>query len=410
MERFLKRAWAEIDLDSVVHNYNEAKKILPPATKIMAVLKADANNIGDLALSEVLDQFSDDWYAVSNIREAIMLREHGTVKPILVLGYTPPSLVDLLAEFKITQTLVSADYAILLSQAAAQINTKIDVHIKLDTGMSRIGLMCYDGFFESFMSKCKAIFEDPYLSVSGVFTHIATFYNLDISSNDFTQLQYKRFIEACAALKDNGYDVGLRHCCNSPGMVNHPEMVLDMVRIGTALFGGLVEEYKLRSIPFKQCLTIKAAISCVKTVNAGAYLGYGRTFQATHDIRVVTLSIGYSDICRIGVNTGQVLIGEEICQVIGGVCMDQLMVDVSQVESVEIGDEAILLGKSTHREISLETFAKFMDTDPEEAYCHLTKRLPHLYFKEGQPRYWVEYVPKFFDMSGDSGGRGRSHL
>lgn len=398
MERFLKRAWAEINLDAIVHNYKEAKKLLPNNTKIMAVLKADANNIGDLALSEVLDPFSDDWYGVSNIREAILLREHGTVKPILILGYTPPAMANLLARYKLTQTLLSADYASLLSRAAEEAGIPLEVHIKLDTGMSRIGFLCYDGYAESFLAQCGKVFKDPNFRVTGIFTHISTFYNLDDSSNAFTQLQFQRFTQACTALKEAGYDLGLRHCCNSPGMVNHPEMALDMVRTGTALFGGLVEAYKLRPVPFRQSLTVKAIISGVKTVKEGAFFGYGRSFQAPHEMKVATLSIGYSDICRIGMNEGQVLIGDSFCQVIGGACMDQLVVDVSGVEDISIGDEAVLLGKSAGREVTLEMFAKFMDTDPEEAYCHLTKRLPHLYFRGGEARFWVEYIPKIFPV------------
>lgn len=394
MERFLRRAWAEVDLDSVVGNYQEIKKNLPTGTKIMAVLKADANNIGDFALVDMLEQFFDDWYAVSNIREAILLRDHGTTKPILILGYTPISMVDLLAKYQITQAILSAEYADLLISEAQRINKRIDVHIKLDTGMSRVGIMCYDDYVETFITECKAIFEEPRLNVKGIFTHMATFYNLDSDSNEFTDLQFSRFMKACDLLQQRGYDVGLRHCCNSPGMVNHPDKTLDMVRIGTALFGGMTEEYNLRSIPFKQCLTVKTAISCVKTIDKGSYIGYGRSFQATRKTKVATLSIGYSDICRIGMGVGSVLINDQICQVIGAVSMDQCTVDVSHVQSVQIGDEAILLGKSNTNEITLSMLADFLDTDSEEVYCHLTKRLPHLYFKKGKLCYWVEYVPQ----------------
>lgn len=360
----------------------------------MAVLKADANNIGDLALVDVLEQFFDDWYAVSNIKEAILLREHGSIKPILILGYTPISMVDMLAKYQITQSILSAEYADLLISEAKRINKRINVHIKLDTGMSRVGIMCYDGYVETFITDCKAIFEEPFLNVTGIFTHMATFYNMDSDSHEFTGLQFSRFMKACDLLQQKGYDIGLRHCCNSPGMINHPEKTLDMVRIGTALFGGLIEAYNLRSIPFKQCLTIKTAISCVKTIDQGTYIGYGRSFQASRKTKVATLSIGYSDICRIGKGLGLVLINDQICQVIGAVSMDQCTVDVSHVHSVEIGDEAILLGKSNTNEITLSMLANFLDTDSEEVYCHLTKRLPHLYMKKGKPCYWVEYLPQ----------------
>lgn len=394
MKRFLERAWVEIDLDGVENNYLAVRSLLPPQTRIMAVLKADANNLGDVALMKALEPYQEDWLGVSNLDEALLLREHGTTKPILVLGYTPPALAGELARHHITQTLLSAEYAEALGRQAQEQGVCVEAHIKLDTGMSRIGMLCYDAYYDQAVEACCRLYEDGRFRVTGIFTHIATFYRRDPDSAAFSQLQHQRFVRVCSALTALGYEPGLRHCCNSPGLVNHPEMALDMVRTGTALFGGLVPSHMTRTVPLTQPLTVKAAVSCVKSIPQGAYVGYARTYRAPGPMKVAVVSIGYSDISRIGDGAGHVLISGTRCPVIGSVCMDQLMVDVTHLDAVPIGAEAVLLGKAGGQEISLEDLGRFMDMDPEEVCCHLTKRLPRVYLRNGVPQSWVTYPPQ----------------
>ncbi|WP_066497834.1 alanine racemase [Abyssisolibacter fermentans] len=391
MNLFLKRAWAEVDLDAIEANYLTLANKLPKNTKIMAVIKANANNCGDISIVKLLDKYERVSYAVSNLEEAITVRKTGTDKMILILGYTPPHLAKYLNKYNITQAIVSYEYACDLIRYCKETNIIVDVNIKLDTGMSRIGLMCYDEYLNQALNQCKNIASSKYLDISGVFTHIATFYDLDEDSTNFTNLQYKRFCHFVHEFEKSGISLGIKHCCNSPGTVNHPEMACDMVRIGTALLGGLTDNYMIEKVDLKPSLNVKTVVAHVKSVKKGTYFGYSRSYCAPTDMKVATLPIGYSDVCRIGSGEGVVLINSVRCKVIGGVCMDQMIVDVSNLQNVKMGDEVILLGKMGTEEIGLSEFGEFMAASPEEVYCHLTKRLQTVYIKNKKPSYFIKF-------------------
>lgn len=396
MDVFLKRAWAEVDLDKIEYNYEKIRSIIPKDTKIMAVIKANANNLGDIAIARALEKYTDDWYAVSNLNEAVTVRESGSSKNILILGFTPleSDYIKILGENKITQTIVSYEYAEILNNLAKENNLVIDVNIKLDTGMSRIGLLCYDENFDSAIEQAKKIYSMSNLNVTGIYTHIATLYEIDKISDEFSRLQFKRFIKVTDKLEKLGYNIGLRHCCNSAGVINMPDMALDMVRSGTLIFGAMTEGYMREKAEFKETITIKAIIGCVKEVKKGSFISYSRSYEAPRDMKLAIVTVGYSDICRIGLKQGKVIVNDSICPVVGSVCMDQMIVDITDVDDVKMGDEVILVGEKGDLKISIDEFGEFMDTEANEAYCHLTKRLPHVYIKDGQVVSWVEYVAK----------------
>lgn len=395
MKHYLGRAWAEIDLDAIDSNYNVIKEIIPEGTKIMTVVKGNANNCGDVAVARSLEKYADSWYGVANLDEAIGLREAGITHPILILGYTPVCHANVLGRYRITQTIVSYAYALQLAKAAEENNVQVDVHIKLDTGMNRIGLVCYDDCFEQAMVHCREIAGMKALSVSGVFTHIATFYNEgEKEPEDFARTQYERFQAFTDEAARRGIDLGLRHCCNSPGTVNHPEMAMDMVRVGTAILGGLADNFMREAHPFRKVMEIKTVVSCVKKTKKGARFGYGQQDGVDRDMTVATLPIGYADICRLGEQPVTVLIQGKRCTQLGDVCMDQMMVDVTGLSDVAMGEEVVLLGVQGDDEIDLAEFGAFVNTSSDEAYCHLTKRLPHIYLRDGKPaqsdRYTVD--------------------
>ena len=392
MDRLLKRAWAEVNLDHLVHNYMQVRTQLPEATRIMAIIKANAYNCGDIAVAAALEHYKDDWYGVSNLDEALTLRESGTLKSILILGYTPPEYVELMAKNSITQTIVSFDHARQLAFEAEKANTRLAVHIKLDTGMSRIGIVCYDSCYNMAMEQVKWILENPFLHVTGVFTHVATFYDLTELHDAFSRLQYQRFVLFTSDLLQQGFQLGLRHCCNSAGIINMPGMELDMVRTGTLLYGAMPLCYERRHLSLKGLLTIKATVALVKEVKAGTKFSYGIQYEASNDLIAATITIGYSDILRLGMGKGQVLINGILCPVIGSVCMDQMIIDVSAAGEVQPGEEAVLLGQMGEEEIKVDDMGTFLGSDTVEIYCHLTKRLPHLYIKDSKPWYWVDYI------------------
>lgn len=392
MDRLLKRAWAEVNLDHLLHNYLQVRALLPETTKIMAIIKANAYNCGDIAVAAALEQYKDDWYGVSNLDEALTVRESGTLKSILILGYTPPEYAELIAKNSITQTIVSFDHARQMALAAEKANTCLDVHIKLDTGMSRIGVVCYDSYYEKAMKEVRWILENPFLHVTGVFTHVATFYDLTEQHDAFSRLQYQRFSLFTSDLLQKGFQIGLRHCCNSAGIINMPGMELDMVRTGTLLYGAMPLCYERRHLDLKGILTVKATVALVKEVKAGTKFSYSIQYEAANDLRAATITIGYSDILRLGMGKGQVLVNGILCPVIGSVCMDQLMIDISGAGEVRPGEEVVLLGAMGEEEIKVDDMGTFLAADTAEIYCHLTKRLPHLYIKDDKPWYWVDYI------------------
>ena len=381
----LKRAWIEISLDNLRYNYEQIKSLLPEKTIIMAVLKANGYNCGDVQIaSELVKLDGNIQFAVSNINEAIGLRNGGIKNPILILGYTPPQLADKLFQYNITQTLVSFEYAQQINFIAKQMNAIPKVNVKLDTGMGRIGIVCYDEYFDSAVAQVEAVFAMENLEITGCYTHISTLYENDESSLEYTKIQYLRFIKITDYLKNNGLKLGLLHCLNSAGTVNMPQMALDMVRPGTLIYGALPDMYNHSGIEFKPIVKIKATVAKVSTNKKSSYIGYSRAFTVTEDIKTAVLTIGYSDILRMGQGKGKVLINDKFCNVIGGVCMDQMVVDITHAGEVDAGDTAVILGRYDENKITFEDMSQFLQAGEEEIYCHITSRPQRVYYDNGE--------------------------
>lgn len=374
---FLHRTWAEIDIDALKHNFEQIKSLCD-GSEIMAVVKADAYGHSAKAVAPVLDSMGAASFAVSNIEEAFSLREIGIDKPILILGYTPPTLAKQLFENKITQTVFSYEYAQLLSQKAVELGVTLNVHIKLDTGMGRIG---FDAKSDDGLSNVLKIFELENLEFEGIFTHFAVADEKDTDSVAFTQLQYNRFWNTVEYLSKHGHSFKYKHCCNSAGIAYAAQKHLDICRAGILLYGLKPNAQNELPLPFMPVMTVKSVISLVKDIKVGDSVGYGLTFTATKAMRVATVTAGYADgYPRKLSNKGYVLINGQKANIIGRISMDQMSVDVTHIDNVKMGDEVILFGK----DLSVDVLAELTDTINYELICGISPRVTRVIINKGE--------------------------
>lgn len=373
---FLRRAWAEINTDAIVHNFNIIKKTAN--TPVCAVIKANAYGHAVDIVAPILQNAGADSFAVSNIYEAIELRKLGITKPILILGYTPCEFVDELQKYDISQCVYSLDYAHELSTQAKNNNLPIKVHLKLDTGMSRIGFDCRSEDLNGINDAITAAKLDAFL-LEGVFTHFAVSDRNEVQEDGFTDEQYNRFSKAVSVLKSNGLTPQICHCCNSAALCLDRDKHFDMCRAGIILY-GLTPSADLK-LPhdFIPVMEFKSVVSQLKTIRKGDTVSYGRTFTAQKDMTVATVSAGYADgYPRLLSNKGYVLINGYRANIIGRVCMDQFCVDVTNIPNVKRGDEVLLWGK----ELPVEELANIIGTINYELVCGVSDRVIRI--KKGQ--------------------------
>ena len=376
MERildFLHRTWAEIDLDALVHNFDIIKKEATGA-KLMAVVKADAYGHSARIVAPILEQHGADAFAVSNIEEAITLRGCGITRPILILGYTPVSMAAQLYLNDISQCVYSPEYAAALSKRACADGVKVKVHIKLDTGMSRLGFDCRDEKLSGIEEAVTAARLKGFV-FEGIFTHFAVSDRTETSEDGFTDKQYSRFCTAAERFEKAGLRPKYRHCCNSAAFCLDSDKHFDMCRPGIILYGLTPSsDLKLKE-NFVPVMTVKSVVSMVKTIKKGDTVSYGRTFTAEKEMKIATVTAGYADgYPRLLSNKGYVLINGKRANIIGRVCMDQMSVDVSDIEDVKQGDEVILFGKT----LPVEELADMCGTINYEIICGISPRVPRI--------------------------------
>lgn len=371
-----QRAWAENNLLTTADNYQRIRLALNPATKLCCVVKANAYGHGATELAKEYSTLGADWFAVSNIDEALQLREVGIREPILILGYTPVASTSMLSQNRISQCVYSLDYANALSRAAEQANCEISIHVKLDTGMGRIGFRCRGDEHDELDQAANAC-GLPGLKPEGVFMHFAV---ADEGENgeEFTRLQYNRFLMGIECLEQNGIKFALRHCCNSAAIFDYPEFHLDMVRAGVVLY-GLRPSSDVRHLPeLHPVMTLKSVISNIKTVYSGDTISYGRTFCADHEMRVATIPIGYADGFWRSNSEARysLLVHGQAASILGRVCMDQLMVDVSDIEC-GLGDDVTVFGSQPGH--TADDIARVNGTINYEIVCAVGERVPRVY-------------------------------
>ena len=372
MTKFLRRTWAEIDTDALVHNFNIIKETTN--AKVCAVVKADAYGHCVDIVAPLLQKAGADFFAVSNIEEAIELRNLCITKPILILGYTPCEFVNELNKYDVSQCVYSLDYAQELAAKAVEQNLNIKTHIKLDTGMSRIGFDCRDDNLNGIDDAVKSSKLDG-LSVEGVFTHFAVSDRNAAQEDGFTDEQYNRFSTALNILKDNGINPEYKHCCNSAALCQDTNKHLNMCRAGIILY-GLTPSAELE-LPqdFKPVMSFKSVVSQVKIIRCGDTVSYGRTFTAPKDMVIATISAGYADgYSRLLSNKASVVINGCRASIIGRVCMDQFCVDITDIDNISVGDTVEIFGKN----ISVDVVADIAQTINYEIVCGITRRVPRV--------------------------------
>ena len=390
MTDFLRRTWAQIDLDALRHNLAEIRALLREDCMLLGVVKADAYGHGDRWCAREMEECGVNWFGVSNLDEALSLREGGIKSPILIFGTTPPELAGQLAKYRVTQTVFSPEYALELQQSAKSLGVQVDVHIKIDTGMGRIG---FDGFDPLCCAdEVERVYGYESLRCEGIFTHFSA--ADDPASDGYTRAQFARFQAVCGELASRGITFKIRHCCNSAGTLRFPEMHLDMVRPGLILYGLLPDGCCAGKADLHPVMQLKTIVSMVKKVPAGRDISYGRIYTTGEETTIATVPIGYADGYHRALSSkGTMLVRGQEVPVIGRVCMDQLMHDVTGVDGVCAGDEVTVIGRDGACAVTVEQMALCAgSTFNYEIVCLIGKRVPRLYLREGKACGVAQYV------------------
>ena len=393
MDKFVKRTWAKVDINSIRHNFREIKNKLNKKTKILCVLKADAYGHGAEFLVKEYEKLGADWYGVSNLDEAMQLRKVGAKQPILIFGYTPCDCVEVLANNNISQAVFSFEYAKKMQEECQSRGVKIKAHLKIDTGMSRIGFFAQDAESRNkSVQEILKIHAMPEIELEGIFTHFSV--ADDVNHNrEYTLRQIENFKKVIGDLEAHGVYIPLKHCCNSGGIINFPDMHLDMVRAGVILYGLYPSEEVRDKINLKPAMQLKTVVSQVKDIPGGTSVSYGRTFVAEKGIKVASVAVGYADGYSIKFsNNSEMLIHGKRAKILGRVCMDQLMLDVSGIENVAEGDEVTIFGESGGSILTVDELAKKIGTINYEIICLVGKRVPRVYVDDGEVVGSVSYI------------------
>lgn len=376
METLRPRVAAEVDLKAIKHNYKQIKNHLAKNVEIMAVIKADGYGHGALKLADVYLEEGVSRFAVATADEGIELRRHGVKLPILVLGYTPKSDLRRLVENHLTATVYSYEVAEYVNEIGESLKVKADIHIKVDTGMGRIGFR----YNEESIEEVKKISKLPFINIEGLFTHFST---ADEEQTAYTHKQWELFNAFINDLKKEGINPPTIHAANSAAIMCHDYTHLNMVRPGIILYGHYPSDYlEKKVLDLKPAMTLKSQVVHIKELDEGEYIGYGRKFCTHQKTKIATIPIGYADgYSRCLSGKARVLIHGQYAPVIGNICMDQCMVDVSHIEDVAIEDEVVIFGRQQENEIAVEELAGLLGTISYEVICMIGKRVPRTYIE-----------------------------
>ncbi len=376
MEREKRRAWAEIDLGSLDHNYHALRSMLPEDCKMLCSVKANGYGHGALPVAKRLERLGADYLAVACLEEAIQLREGGITLPILILGWTDPELAPELIRYKLTQSVFDGEFALRLSQCAQRAGKTITVHLAVDTGMSRLGFLCGEKELAGTVEEVTRIYPLPGLAWEGIFTH---FSDAD-GSEEYTMLQFTRFLDLLKALEKQNIKFKIRHCAASAAVLNYPCTCLDMVRPGIALYGHYPHPSceDLSEDGLRPLMTLKTRVVSVKTVPAGTPVSYGRTHVLERETRLAVLSVGYGDGLPRGCSDKlRVWMSGQWAPIVGRICMDLCMADVTDLPQVCQGDETEIWGGHA----AVEEVARLAGTIQYELLCGVGKRVPRVYLE-----------------------------
>ena len=387
------RVHAVIDLDAICHNIREVKRVVGEGVKVMPVIKADGYGHGAVPIAKELNKIGVDAFAVAILEEGITLRNNGIRQPILILGYTSEYQYSSLIQYEIEPTVFCYEMAESLSKIAQALGKDAKIHIKLDTGMTRVGFQTDDENFEESLKEIIEVSKMPNIHITGIFTHHAVADAYQGDNPAFTDMQFHRFMKMTDALKEAGVDIGLRHCANSATIISYPEKHLDMCRSGIITYGMLPSDECEGRIDLKPLMTLKTTIGLVKHVPAGSQLSYGRTYTAETDRVIATVPIGYADGYNRNLsNDARMLVNGKFAPVVGRICMDQCMLDVTDIPDVKMGDEVVVFGKQGDEVLPIEELANKLHTINYELTCVITKRVPRVYLEGGKIVGIVDHV------------------
>lgn len=377
-----KHCWAEIDLDALRHNFAFIHRTI--GGPVCAVVKADAYGHGDIVVARVLQQEGAAAFAVSCLAEAKRLRRHGITVPVLILGYADPAEAAVLAREDIATACFSTEYAQALSAAAVSAGVTVKVHLKIDTGMGRIGFAARSDW-QGVVAELEALYALPGLAIDGIFQHFAVADSLAPEAQTYTDEQYALFRRVVDRLQADGYVTGTVHCANSAAQLRHPEWRNDMTRAGIILY-GLDPSDELHFPVLKPVMTLKCIVTFVKDLLPGQSVSYGRTFTASAPMQVATVCVGYADgYPRMLSGTqgqGLMMVNGQPAPVLGRVCMDQSLLDVTNIPGVRMGDEVTVFGPGAPD--TADTIAQKTDTISYEIVCGIARRVPRVYIENGK--------------------------
>lgn len=375
------RAWLEIDLTKIEHNVEEIRKLIPSTSKIMAIVKANAYGHGDVECAKELRKCGVDFFGVSSVDEALNLRNAGIMEPILILGYTPPMHFHYIIEHNLTQTFISYEYAKKANEWCKEHNVYMHGHVKVDTGMSRIGIITQEHDYR--IDDVKAVYKMSNLIVDGIFSHFSVSDGLDEDNKKYTKKQIVMFNRVLEDLKQSGINPGIKHLQNSYGILNYPDLEYDYVRPGL-LFMGSTSDYQIETVThpdFIPIMQLKANVSMVKTIQPNVCVSYGRHFTSQKTMKVATVSIGYADGYPRNVSNkgAQVLLHGKRATIIGNICMDQMMIDVTDIDNVQEGDVVTLFGYDGNESLPIDELTRLAGTINNETFCFISSRVPRIY-------------------------------
>lgn len=379
MEKILRPVYAEIDLDAIAYNMRNIKSLIKDK-EVIAVVKADCYGHGCLDVVPTLLENGASRLAVAVLTEGIELRNDNIKAPIMILGYTPIYLAEELIKYDLEQTVYDLNYAKELSEIALKLNKKAKIHIALDTGMGRIGYLPT----EKAINEISEIYALKGIEVLGIFTHFAS---SDEEDKEYTHEQFKKFKDFNKRLSDLKIEIPLKHTSNSGAIIDLPETYLDAVRAGIILYGYYPsDEVKKENLSLKPALTLKAMITRVQEMDKDMYISYGRTFKTERKSLIATIPIGYADgYSRLLAKNAKVIINGKFAPVVGRICMDQCMIDVTDIDgNIKVGDEVIILGEQGNLKFNADDIAEIMGTINYEILCMLKYRIPRVYIKNGK--------------------------
>jgi alanine racemase len=380
LNTFHRPTWAEISLDAVKHNIGEFRRVLPPDKRIMAVVKANAYGHGAIEIAEEAIRCGADYLGVAFLDEAIQLRQAGIQAPVLVLGYTDIPSLELARQYSVTITVFSEEVLEALENSNSSISTKpLNIHIKLDTGMGRIGVR---GERESiaFIQRAKSI---PGVQVEGLFTHYAC---ADETDKSFTSEQHRRFEVIVQYFASVGVEFAYLHAGNSATGIDTPDMISTMLRLGISMYGLYPShEVNQERVDLRPVMSYKTKIVMVKILPALSTISYGATYQTQAEEKIATIPVGYGDgYTRLLTGQAYVLVRGHKVPVVGKICMDQCMINVSAIPEVDVGDEVVLFGVQGSESITADELAHTLGTINYEITCMVSYRVPRVYFEESQ--------------------------